>query len=171
MTVTYEAIATYTAPSAQSSYTFTSIPSTYTDLVLISNVKSDTGTPRTLYATFNSDTGSNYSVTRMFGNGSTASSNQASNINGIDIGYFPGTSGTGFGTSTFSILNYSNSSTYKTALCRWESEAGGSGYAYVAAEVGLWRSTSAITSISLALDSAGNINTGSTFTLYGIKAA
>jgi hypothetical protein len=170
-TATYEAIATYTAPSAQASYTFTSIPSTYTDLVLVCNIKSSAATSRTLYATYNSDTGSNYSMTRIFGDGSSAASSRTTNQTGIDIGYFPGANGTGFGTVNFSIQNYSNSTTYKTGLYRWGSEAAGSGLRYVAAGVGLWRSTSAITSISLAFDSAGDIATDSTLTLYGIKAA
>jgi hypothetical protein len=62
-------------------------------------------------------------------------------------------------------MNYSNATTYKTALAR-TSEDG-----VAAAYVGLWRSTSAITSITIDKGSSDNFASGSTFTLYGIKAA
>ena len=65
-----------------------------------------------------------------------------------------------------SINNYSNATTYKTVLWRDNSNT------YVAAQAGLWRSTSAITSITLSTNSsATNFASGSTFSLYGILAA
>jgi hypothetical protein len=63
------------------------------------------------------------------------------------------------------ILNYSNSNTYKTSLTRGTAPA-----AETSAVVGLWKNTNAITSVTILLD-ANNIAAGSTFTLYGIKAA
>ncbi len=71
-----------------------------------------------------------------------------------------------FMTAIVQIQNYSNASTYKTCLIR-----GNDANNYVLATVGLSRSTSAITSISLATSSGAQFVTGSTFTLYGIKAA
>jgi hypothetical protein len=67
--------------------------------------------------------------------------------------------------SIWQVMNYSNSTTYKTALAK----GGGADYG-TEAYVGLWRNTSAITSITV-LSSSGNMATGSTITLYGIKAA
>ena len=61
--------------------------------------------------------------------------------------------------------NYSNTTTYKTVLSR-----GNNASNLVEAFVGLWRSTSAITAIDIKTQS-GNFSIGSTFTLYGIKAA
>jgi hypothetical protein len=66
--------------------------------------------------------------------------------------------------SIINIQNYSNSTTYKTVLARSNNAATGTD-----ATVALWRSTSAITSIDYYLNS-GSWATGSTFTLYGIKA-
>jgi hypothetical protein len=63
-------------------------------------------------------------------------------------------------------MNYSNTTTYKT----WLSRSGASDRA-TEALVGLWRSTSAITTIALSIDAGATYSTGSTFTLYGIAAA
>jgi len=62
-------------------------------------------------------------------------------------------------------MNYSNSTTYNTALSRFVSAG-----SETTADVHLWRDTSAVTSITVAT-STNNYATGSTFTLYGIKAA
>jgi hypothetical protein len=167
MAATYEPIATTTLGSAQNSVSFTSISGLYTDLVIISNGSSDNASYG-LRIQFNSDTGSNYSSTRLLGNGSAASSARESNVSGIVV------NGNGFGgannlntNSIIQIQNYSNSTTYKTLLLRENNAA-----AATTALVGLWRSTSAITSIIIYNESGGaNIVSGSTFTLYGIKAA
>jgi hypothetical protein len=66
-------------------------------------------------------------------------------------------------------MNYSNSTTYKTVLGRSNRASSDT-----AADVGLWRSTSAITRIDLAMGGSfptNNFASGSTFTLYGIAAA
>jgi len=166
---TYTPITTTTLGSAQASVTLNSF-SGYTDLILIGSVKTTNSTSAVMRAVFNSDSGSNYSVTRLLGNGSSASSDRYSNQTTLDIGYLPGADGSGFGLSIVQLQNYSNSTTYKSVLNRWNSEAGATSTKYTTAGVGLWRSTSAITSILIDF-SAGNIATGSTFTLYGIAAA
>jgi hypothetical protein len=170
MATTYEPIATYTVPSAQSSYTFTSIPSTYTDLVLVAYAKSSLTTTTQVKLTFNSDTTTNYSWTRLLGDGSAASSARGTTQAYVEVGYIAGNSGT-VQPDIFilNIMNYANTTTFKTLTSRWQSMNAAN--AYVAAVVGLWRKTpEAITSITLAPTSA-NFDTGSTFTLYGIKAA
>lgn len=162
MASTYTPIATYTATGTPASYTFSSIPSTYTDLVLIgSAARGITGSGSADYnVTFNGDTGSNYSVTLLYESpASTRSSNRA-NLNWMGA--------VGDGNNLPSILhfmNYANTTTYKTALGRWGSASDG----IVRASVGLWRSTSAINSITIT--PPNGIANGSTFTLYGIKAA
>ena len=170
MAATYEPIATNTLGSATATVTFSSIPSTYNDLVLVSSVRSTSSGNQEYQLQLNSDTGSNYSYTRLAGDGSSAFSDRGSNRTYIDMGYMPGSNSTSgvFGINNLSIMNYANSTTYKTLLYRWNDA--GAVNAYAAAEVGLWRSTSAITSITLKMGS-GNLEAGSTFTLYGIKAA
>jgi hypothetical protein len=160
---TYEPIATTTLVSAQATVTFSSF-SGYTDLVLVTSTKgSTTNYPR---INFNSDTGNNYSRTVLRGNGSTATSGRASNSGRIDLTSNASNSSAEFNLNTITqLLNYSNSTTYKTVLIRANNASDG-----VDATVGLWRNTNAITSIDIGLDT-GTYAIGSTFTLYGIAAA
>jgi hypothetical protein len=155
---TYESIATQTLGSAAASVTFSSIPGTYTDLVLIFNGKGAASGNVTFQ--FNGDTGTNYSATIIYGDGSSAGSVRVSSQSSMNIGSV----GTDWTTNTFSIMNYANATTYKTVLGRYSRPD------EVGAKVGLWRSTSAITSIVVG-KSSGTYDTGSTFSLYGIKAA
>jgi hypothetical protein len=165
MTATYEKIATTTITTNTASYTFSSIPSTYTDLVLIMGNVNNTDASQTLMQ-FNSDTGSNYSRTALDGNGSSASSVRNSSQTSIMLEYagYPSFDGSKNYTGVWNIMNYANSTTYKTVLGRGSSASTG-----VVASVGLWRSTSAITSIKIQ-PAYGNSFTYATFTLYGIKS-
>ena len=72
MPSTYIPIATTTASGGETTISFTSIPSTYTDLIIQGNTIATT--PYELFVQFNSDTASNYSNIYMEGNGTTASS-------------------------------------------------------------------------------------------------
>ena len=157
---TYEAIATNTLGSTTSSVTFSSIPSTYTDLVIVVAGSLTTGVDNVCMR-FNSDSGSNYSTTYILGNGSTATSARNSNLTNTGRCVM----GTASSMVLYSLQNYSNTTTYKTVLGR----GGETGYG-VDARVSLWRNTAAITSIVLTAVSS-TLTAGSTFTLYGIKAA
>jgi hypothetical protein len=113
MAQTYEPIATTTLTTTASNATFSSIPGTYTDLVLIGSPKY-TSAGDYLKVTYNSDTGSNYSITYVLGNGSSASSGRESSVTSMNVMYMTQTSN--FGVLRVDIQNYSNSTTYKTAL-------------------------------------------------------
>ena len=113
---TYTPIATTTLGSAQSSVTFSTISGSYTDLVLIGSYGTANGNCPLMQ--FNSDTGSNYSITELVGNGSSASSSRRSNGTSIDIAKTVGGNGNLEQNFVISIQNYSNSTTYKTALVR-----------------------------------------------------
>ena len=158
---TYQAIATQTLSSTATTISFTSIPSSYTDLVLVANSYDASGGTASLTVQFNNDTNTNYSVTGLYGDGTSASSYRQSSQNSSNAGtFFPTT-----GIVTLNIMNYSNATTYKTLLGRVSTAA-----SRVAATVGLWRSTAAISRIDLTIQ-GDNFATGSTFTLYGIAAA
>ena len=164
MASTYEPIATTTLGSAASSYTFSSIPSTYTDLRLVVTASTTTGANSgRADVTVNSDTGSNYSFTRLYGDGSSAGSYRRSNQTSFAEML---NSSSNFNPMYLDFMSYSNTTTYKTVLqnafinASFRREVG----------VGLWRSTSAISSITITAFS-DTFQTGSTFTLYGIKAA
>jgi hypothetical protein len=166
MTATYDCIATTTLGSDANSVTFSSISGSYTDLIAV--VSPASTSIQDQYIRFNSDTGSNYSYTILSGTGSSAvSSRQSSQTFGT--GDYYGTPSTTLGESTtiWQFMNYSNTTTFKTALVRSNRASSG-----VDAIVNLWRSTAAITSITFYAYVSGTTNykTGSTFTLYGIKA-
>lgn len=163
--VTYTPIATTTLGSAQASVTFGSggtLSQAYTDLVLVCNFQLNTGSVNNLYLRFNGNTGSNYSDTLMYGQGSGyGGSGGHQNFSAMLIG----DASTNWCTAIMNINNYSNSTTYKTVLCRYNDTTDA-----VMANIGLWRSTSAINTI-LIYPGSNSFNTGSIFTLYGITAA
>jgi hypothetical protein len=168
MAKTYEPIATTTLSSSAATIDFTSIPSTYTDLrMVISGVSNSSDN---IFYRFNGVTGASYSRTDLSGSGSSAISSRASNQNyGRLTNYGYPTSTVGEHVTTWDIMNYSNSTTYKTSLSRSNRATNG-----VDAIVNLFMSTSAITSISLATNTfsgSSNWQSGATATLYGIKAA
>ena len=117
----------------------------------------------------NSDTGSNYSATYIRGDGTSAISSRTSNDTyyrfSVDAVVGGNAASGTFSATSINFMNYANSTTYKTILGRSNVAAGGAD-----ATVGLWRSTSAITSIQC-VGFGGNLFTGSTFSLYGILAA
>lgn len=161
---TYTPIATTTLGSAAASYTFSSIPSTYTDLVLVTSAAGTAGADMRLQ--FNSDTATNYSRTYLSGNGTSAFSGRATATASAGITAYGTLTATLGGTNNIAqIMNYSNSTTYKTVLARSNDAGAGTD-----AIVSMWRSTAAITSINISV-STGTFSTGSTFTLYGIAAA
>lgn len=160
---TYEAIATTTGTGSSGTISFTSIPSTYTDLVIVCNFTN--ASAANVYMTFNSDSGSNYSRTWLTGNGTTASSGRGSVPylnNDATISSTPAT-------TIINIMNYANTTTYKTSLVRHSLASG-----EALAEVILWRGSTgsaaqAITSVQII--GTTNFTTTSVFSLYGIKAA
>lgn len=162
MANTYEAIATQTLGSATATVTFSSIPSTYTDLVLVVAGSASTG-QRNLLLQFNGDTGTNYSATILYGDGSTAGSVRQTNQTTANVG---GLATTSSSQTVAHIMNYSNTTTYKTILGRGDSATD-----ITAAKVSVWRNTAAINSIVLSLATSDTFVTGTTFSLYGIKAA
>ena len=168
MAITYEPIATTTASGSVSSITFSSIPTTYTDLVIVSDCAVGSGTLYFAYQVGNGsvDTGSNYSYTYLLGSGTAASSGRVSGDTRIEP--FTNTGANNRLNVITSIQNYANTTTYKTTLTRHNSPSDTRG---VGASVGLWRSTSAINTIKIISIDNNNFTNTSTFTLYGIKSA
>jgi len=169
MDKTYEPIAAVTANGSASDYEFTSIPQTYTDLVLVimaRGAKSATMVLAQCYINFDFNT--NYSNTLLTGDGSSAFSSKLNNSSGLWFGRLPAATATNgvFGTIIANFQNYSNATTFKTVLSSASNPLG-----ELDATTGLWRSTSPITRIGVATYGDGNFVSGSTFTLYGIRAA
>jgi hypothetical protein len=165
-TNTYVALNTQTLVS-NGTVTFSSISQTYTDLVLVVNNAQSTASTPGVSIRFNSDTGSNYSATYLEGTGSAASSSRLSNQSYIVSGNAIGLSTSNPALVIFQIQNYSNTTTYKSALIRYAQTNGAA--PGVSASVGLWRNTAAITDININAQ-GGNLTTGTVVSLYGIRA-
>lgn len=174
MPSTYTPISTTTLSSAQASVTFSSIIGTYTDLVLVmaaTDTRGGGAMDDGVQVTFNTDTSTgstNYSWTSLIGYGSSTASGRGANQRGVDVYVIGSTANPVFGSITINIMNYSNTNVFKTVVSR------GGQNAATAANVGTWRNTAAINSITLwpGFNGSGyNFNANSTFSLYGIKAA
>ena len=159
-------IATQILSSASASMTFNNIPQTYTDIIIIGKLVEDTAGNNNARMRFNSDSATNYSGTGVTGDGTTASSGRGTNTTGIGVSYGNANSGR-VPEFILHIMNYANTTTYKTTLGR---NGCGASSGWTDANVNLWRSTSAISTISFHTTNT-NFGVGTMFTLYGVKAA
>ena len=156
---TYSPIATYTVSgSSQRSYTFSSIPSTYTDLVLV--VRGSAGAGANCYIRLNGDIGTNYSFIYASGNGSATEAGRATTQDAAYVGAFYSNS-----MCITNIMNYSSTSLNKTLLSQ-EGDASNFTRIYV----NTWRSNSAVNSVTF-LGNEANLDVGTSLTIYGIAAA
>ena len=157
----YESIATATGGST--SVTFSSIPSTYTHLQIrgiaagVNNTFAD--------MTFNADTATNYSQHDIYGDGASAGAEAGATRANIPVTALPNVANI-YNGLVIDILDYANTNKYKTARILQGRDTNGGGTIYFMS--GSWRSTSAISSITITSRS-GNIASNSTFALYGIK--
>lgn len=175
---TYTPIATFTTVNTSvNDYSFTNIPSTYTDLVLVASLRGVASQASQQLGLFLGDTSgffqaSQNSNTNLYSDGSSALSSRTSNASGnfVPGGIPGGTSTSGvFGSYVFHIMNYSNTTTFKTVISRTSKDLNGSGITSM--QTATIRSTNAITGCGLATYGDGNFAVGSTLTLYGIAAA
>lgn len=157
-TSTYVALATTTLSSAASSVTFSSIPASYRDLVLV--VQGTLASANTIAAEVNGDTGSNYPWVRMYGTGSSAVDQSGTYVRAL-IGRLS----TSQSVSIAQFMDYSATDKHKTILSR-----GDAADDLTVANAVRWANTAAITSILVREDGAGSFQAGSTFSLYGIEA-
>ena len=165
---TYTPVASQTLSASASSVTFSNIPQDYTDLVMVCQF-SGASSGQSPYLQINGDTGTTYSGTLLTGNGTTAASSRYSSDTQISDNSKGISTTAGANIITWQFQNYSNSTTYKTVLFRTTAMDGAS-YQGVTAGVGLWRSTSSITSIKFYLSGSVNLASGTTVSLYGIQA-
>lgn len=158
---TYTPLATTTLGSNTNTVSFTSISQSYTDLIFVFNGANTSAADfRIQVGNGSVDTGTNYSRTFMFGySGGTLSSRDTNNNFWIASSY------TNRGNAIIQIMNYSNTTTYKSALIRNDISTD-----ITYTSTNLWRSTAAINTITLS-QPTHNFLAGSTFTLYGIAAA
>lgn len=168
MPATYEPIASTTLGSNAATYTFSSIPATFTDLVVVAVARSSRTQDQfdAMTIRFNSDSANNYSNTSI-AYGPTSFRNTGASSAAVGR-LTPAFAGSTPHLLMAQIMSYANTSVYKTFLGTGASTAENFG---TDRTVGLWRSTAAISSVTLIAVNASNFVAGSTFSLYGIKAA
>lgn len=157
----YTLIASQTLLNTTSFFTFSGIPNTFKDLIVEHSGTVTAGTG--IRIQLNSDTSSNYSVTILSADGSTASSTRESNQTNMRLTWNGSAQTTDPGIRTANIISYANTNINKTVLIR--SNRAGSGNDAI---VGLWRSTSAVNAVTL-FGTDGNFIAGTTFKLWGVS--
>lgn len=160
---TYEPIATASGTGSNKTISFTSIPSTYTDIVAVLTFQ--TTSADYIYLRVNNLSTSIYSFTQLFGNGSTAGSARVSNQ--TESTFEATVASPNVCNAIINFMNYSNTTTNKSWILRTNDST-----ATVRGIAGLIRTTSAIDRIDFSvLGASPNFTTATTITLYGIKAA
>lgn len=175
----YESIQTVTVgASPVSTITFSSIPSTYTHLQIRGiAVANDSSTPSSadyVKVTFNSDTGANYSWHPIHGNGSSASSAGYANYSSMFLGWVNGygSMANNVSPTIIDILDYKDTNKYKTCRSLSGYDFNGSGAdQFISWWSGNWRSTAAISTITLEIRMGFQYKQYTKFALYGIKVA
>jgi hypothetical protein len=163
----YNSIATVTVGvGGQSTIEFTGIASTYKHLQIRGLVKGATGVQ--LQVRLNSDTTANYSSHNLAGDGASAVSTGSANVTFFRQFYNTGlpTAANTFGVIVMDILDYANTSKYKTSRVFYGSDANGTGELGMSS--GTWFSTTAISTVTFSLPS-GSFPQYSTLALYGIN--
>jgi hypothetical protein len=168
----YESIQTVTVGSGGATdVTFSAIPATYTHLQIRAIARhTNADTDNNIYIQYNSDTASNYSNHFLRGNGASVDAGGAANTANPYVLRVSGASSSAniFGVGVVDILDYANTNKFKTVRSLTGHDQNGSGVVFFNSSN--WRSTSAITSITL-FGIGFNIAQYSSFALYGIKGS
>ena len=172
MATTYDALGSYTVSgSSTSTITFSSLPTSYTDLVL-TGTHQNTTDAQSILVIYNNDTGTNYPsnsayiyyATNYYIQGDTDGS--SANRNQSASGYPSYSNWAGL---EMYITEY-RSAKWKNTLYRNTAATNSSTYlgSYISMGGSTWKNTAAITSIKIS--ASGNFTAGTVFSLYGITA-
>lgn len=166
--MSYTALATITLGSNTSSVTFSSIPNTFKDLVLVARMNATTNTLQGMR--FNSDSGNNYNNNVMVAS-TVVGGGAGFNVNAAYLMQNTTPNG-GSIQSHVTIFDYAQTDKHKHTLIRYfQTNVDNSGVNYVGLTTHRWASTNALTTITI-IDPfyAGNVlAAGSTYSLYGIS--
>jgi len=167
----YQSIQTVTVGSGGSAtITFSSIPATFKHLQIRYMARTNrAATQDFLLTRFNSDTGSNYSYHQLAGDGSSAASGAGTTQTSMQSGITAGGSTTAsiFGAGFIDILDYADTNKYKTLRTLDGMDRNGAGQVEIYS--GNWRSTSAVSTITITSFGSANFVEYSSFALFGIK--
>jgi hypothetical protein len=172
---TYTLINSNVLTTTAASITFSSIPATYTDLVVRYSARTTESGPNELIIyTLNGNTSSNYSTTTLIGNASSVISNRTTSAANIRAGWQSGNTATAntFGSAEIYIPSYTVSQKKPTGnFSAAENNNTGTADTYINANAGLFSITTAVSSITLTPINGTNFVSGSSFYLYGISNA
>jgi len=164
---TFDSIKTQTLTSSTAGITFSDIPSGYTHLMLAVTAIATTGNTD-IGVQLNGDSGSNYHFQMMYGNTSGGNGTyRTSTPTRMQITDWSYTDSSTFNNCVAYFLNYSDTNVWKTATGKSTRGNTGGG---IDVYQNYWRNTNAISSMYI-FGTTGNLNTGSTFSLYGLKAS
>lgn len=161
VTPTYTLLNQITLTANASSVTFSNIPQSFGDLVLVADFLGASTTNAELLIRLNNDSAGNYSQVKMAGNGSSTSSSSVSGVNGARIGYGPNS--TSRSNAISHIMDYSAVDKHKTILTRTNEPD------EVWATACRWANTAAVTSVSFLYEGI-SLAAGTTVFLYGVVA-
>jgi hypothetical protein len=166
----FDSIATFSATGTETTYTFSSIPSTYKHLQIRAIFQRNFGNQIDIGLRFNGVTAANYSGHYLNGDGTTVTANASPSSSYIAVGTGNGTSvASTLGASIIDIHDYASTTKNKTVRSFGGVDTNGVGVAAVRLWSGAWLdATTAITSVTIYTFGDG-MNTGTTFALYGIK--
>ena len=167
----YESIATTVVGSGGSgTITFSSIPSTYQHLqIRVLARGNNANTFDSFYVRFNGDSGNNYTLRRVLGDGTNTNSDSISPYSALRGTEITGSTATAsiFGASIVDIIDYSSTVKNKTGriLGGYDRNVGG----WIGLVSGIWTNTAAITDITITPVFGTSFSEYSSFALYGIK--
>jgi hypothetical protein len=165
-------ITDWTADGTTGTHTFSSIPATYTDLLIVIRGRGTAVLTQVgCTATFNGDTAANYDDQFLSGAGTSASASAEINGGSVNLPVITAASSPTNEPAIvkFEIWHYANTTFTKkwTAFTSWRTADSSAGSA-IRLLGGDWSSTAAITSVAITLAS-GNFVSGSKISLYGIS--
>jgi hypothetical protein len=176
----YDALASVSLSTATTSITFSGIPSTYKHLQIRANIgKAPTGNNQLILLYFNgSNTTNTYKVHHLWGDGSTATSNDFNNYSPTNgsgaLGLRADNTVNVFTGVVADVLDYSNVNKNTTVRSFWGFDTNGNPnavpqYGQVGLTSTLWMNTSAVTSLTIEGFNSNNFPQHSSFAIYGVK--
>jgi hypothetical protein len=168
----YALLATTTTTGSQSSVTFSSISSSYTDLVVkIRGRGTNAVTNENVLAQFNSDTAGNYQFEDVHWFSTAGAASQSTGQTSIIVGFIPGSSATAnySGTAQMTIGLYSTTTFYKQTVSTCGVTLGTGTFSVGACLYsGAWANTAAINAVKIFVASGGFVD-GTIISIYGVK--
>ena len=170
-TPTYTPLATVTVATSASSITFSNIPATYRDLILVTSTRISSGGAG-VRLQFNGDTGSNYNT--VMARGGTSPVNVSSQVlssqtNVFVLGQGWTSSGASPSPAITQIMDYSATDKHKTVLNRGQAFESTGGETEIEMTATRWGNTAAINAIAV-FPTASTFNVNTTVSLYGVIA-